>query len=105
MGLNEGVARSDLLVSLVRAGAAGDAPAFRRTVEAVIAEERSKRHGVLASQLAEALEGTAGRRPQTSTNGSVVPLRPAGDLIDERVADRQLDDLVLPLAVTSAVGN
>ncbi len=100
--MNERVARSDLLVSLVRAGAEGDGPAFRRTVEAVIAEEKSKRHGVLASQLADALEGMARRRPPTGTNGSVVPLRPAGDLIDERVADRQLDDLVLPPAVTAA---
>lgn len=103
LGLNEGVARSDLLVSLVRAGAEGDDPGFRRTAEAVIAEERAKRHGVLASQLAEALEGMDRRKSPNGANGSVVPLRPAGDLIDERTADRQLDDLVLPEAVTSAV--
>ena len=96
------MARSDLLLSLVRAGALGDDPAFRRTVEAVIAEERAKRHGVLASQLAAALETMDQGKKRFGTNGSVVPLRPAGDLIDERAADRRLDDLVLPEAVIAA---
>jgi hypothetical protein len=48
------MARSDLLVKLVEAGASGDQRLFRRTVDAVIAEERGKNHGVLAERLAEA---------------------------------------------------
>ncbi len=44
------MARSDLLVSLVRAGTAGDERGFRTAAEAIIAEERAKRHDVLAER-------------------------------------------------------
>ena len=40
------MARSDLLVSLVKAGTSGDTRGFRSTAEAIIAEERAKRHDV-----------------------------------------------------------
>jgi hypothetical protein len=53
------MARSDLLVSLVRAGTTGDTRGFRNTAEAIIAEERAKRHGVLADR------GGSARRSQT----------------------------------------
>ena len=49
------MARSDLLVSLVTAVASGDRRLMRSTVEAIIAEERSKQHNVLADKLAEAM--------------------------------------------------
>lgn len=49
------MARADLLVSLVKAGARGDDKQFRRTVEALVAEERAKQHHVLADQLTESL--------------------------------------------------
>ncbi|MCG8404867.1 MAG: hypothetical protein MI923_06685 [Phycisphaerales bacterium] len=49
------MARSDLLISLVKAGTAGDQVLFRKTVEAMIAEERAKKHNVLAARLAEQL--------------------------------------------------
>ena len=42
------MARSDLLVSLVRAGAAGDSMELATTVEATIAEEGAKQHNILA---------------------------------------------------------
>ena len=48
------MARSDLLVSLVRAGAAGDRREITTAVEAIIAEERAKQHNVLADRLARA---------------------------------------------------
>ena len=48
------MARSDLLINLVKAGTLGDQPLFRKTVEAVIAEERGKNHTVLADRLADA---------------------------------------------------
>ena len=46
------MARSDLLVSLVRAGAAGDRREVTTAVEAIIAEERAKQHNVLADRSA-----------------------------------------------------
>jgi len=49
------MARSDLLLNLVRAGSLGDQVGFRRTVEAMIAEERERQHHVVADRLAEYL--------------------------------------------------
>ena len=40
------MARSDLLVSLVKAGSSGDSARARSVAEAIIAEERVKRHNV-----------------------------------------------------------
>ena len=57
------VTRSDLLVSLVRAGAAGDRKEVATAVEAIIAEERAKQHNILADRLTRALRsnGSGGR--------------------------------------------
>lgn len=49
------MARSDLLVSLVKAGASGDRSTLTTTVEALVAEERAKSHHVLADKLHRAL--------------------------------------------------
>jgi SpoVK/Ycf46/Vps4 family AAA+-type ATPase len=85
------MARSDLLVSLVKAGRQTPDPRFRSTVEAIIAEERSKRHGALADRLSAAL-----------SNGSQKPSSPpassptvVGDLLYEIAPARSLDELVL----------
>ena len=43
--------KSDLIVSLVRAGAAGDKGMLRSTVEAMMADERAKSHHILADRL------------------------------------------------------
>ncbi|MBN2196234.1 MAG: hypothetical protein JW751_25700 [Polyangiaceae bacterium] len=47
---------SDLLVSLVQAGSKGDRPGFRRSLEALVADERGRQHHVVANQLAAHLE-------------------------------------------------
>lgn len=49
------MARSDLLISLVKAGTTGDRQGFQTAAEAIIAEERAKHHGVLADRLAKAI--------------------------------------------------
>lgn len=50
------MARADLILSIVRAAQTGDDVALRRTVEALIAEEREKQHHVLAERLEQALQ-------------------------------------------------
>jgi SpoVK/Ycf46/Vps4 family AAA+-type ATPase len=94
------MARSDLLVSLVKAGTSGDQALFRRVVETVIAEERAKNHDVLAGRLEEHLgrNGTATpfHRPAISSNGAVQ------DLCFEVTPARALEELVLPDVVRSA---
>lgn len=49
------MARSDLLIALVKAGSAGDRRGVRSTAEAIIAEERAKRHDILAERLTSAI--------------------------------------------------
>jgi hypothetical protein len=89
------MARSDLLLSLVRAGSQGDQVGFRRTVEALIAEERERQHHVVADRLAEYLanKGSASRGLSTDA--------PVGSY-DERRPERMLADLVLPQTVSAA---
>lgn len=45
------MARSDLLVALVQAGASGDQQRLQATVEEMVAEEKAKQHRVLAERL------------------------------------------------------
>ena len=103
------MARSDLLVSLVRSGTTGDQSTFRRTVDALIAEEQAKKHVVLASELAEAVAhapSTLGHARNGNGNGngngasrSVMAFE---QLVYEVVPERRLADLILPPTVTSA---
>lgn len=103
------MARSDLLVSLVRSGTTGDQGTFRRTVDALIAEEQAKKHVVLASELAEAVAhapSTLGPARNGNGNGngngasrSVMAFE---QLVYEVVPERRLADLILPPTVTSA---
>ena len=95
------MARSDLLVKLVKAGASGDQPLFRKTVDAVIAEERGKNHGILADRLAEAasFERSNGRE---SSQSSLRSPSLAHDLFFELTPRRSFEDLVLPEGVITA---
>jgi len=89
------MARSDLLISLVQSGKQTPDPRFRSTVEAIIAEERSKQHTALADQLSAALfNGAHKHGPQTPPGSTVV-----GDLLYEMAPERSLDELVLPRLV------
>lgn len=94
------MARSDLLLSIVRAGAAGDQAALRSSVEAVVADERNKNHNVLADRLQRALNTVAVTSPVRT-----VPSSHAGrDTILETEPRQRLEDLILPLPVTHQVG-
>lgn len=90
------MARSDLLLSLVKAGSTGDRRAFQATTEAIIAEERAKNHGVLADRLSKAIQqnGNGTRMPAPSL---VTPdsLNRGRDFISEVIPRRSLEDLVL----------
>lgn len=93
------MARADLLLELVRAGARGDQPLFRKALEAMIAEERGKQHRILADRLAGYLNQTDSPRPvatPTFRNG------PATNLFHEINPSRRIEDLVLSDVVTSA---
>lgn len=91
------MARADLLISLVRSGMRGDKVAFRKVVEALIAEERAKQHTVLAERLEEFLQMPTDNGVR---NGMPVADTRVSSLIHEVMPQKSLKDLVLPGEVT-----
>jgi SpoVK/Ycf46/Vps4 family AAA+-type ATPase len=91
------MARADLLLDIVKAGAEGNQELFRKTLEALVAEERGKQHSVLADRLAAHLKlnGSLFRSTRPETNGD----RTAFAEIRPR---RRFEDLVLPDVVNEA---
>ncbi len=87
------MARSDLLVALVKAGATGDKQNLQRTVEAIIAEERGKQHNILASRLEKALAN--GRATPPDLHARSEPSNRAREFIAELTPRRRLEDLIL----------
>ncbi len=91
------MARSDLLVSLVKAGTTGDKRGFRVAAEAIIAEERAKHHGVLADRLTHLIQSNGAASIHSPLLAGVAePLVRAKDFVTEVNPRRRLEDLVLP---------
>ena len=90
--------RSDLVLSLVKAGASGDQRLLRTTVEALAAEERAKQHHQLADRLVQNLQ--AAKRgvqdvPRTFDGGH-------GGLLFQIEAQRPIESIILPEEVERA---
>jgi AAA+ superfamily predicted ATPase len=94
------MARADLLLNIVRAGAKGDQLNFRKALEALVAEERSKQHHVLADQLAIHLtnNGNSVHSPHNSPSSN----RQYADLFYETSPNKTLNELVLSAEVRTA---
>jgi len=93
------MARADLLLDLVRAGAQGEQALFRKALEALIAEERAKQHHVLADRL------TAHLQQKTGANSAPITARRNGQIAElyyDLSPNRRLDDLILPDLVKTA---
>lgn len=94
------MARSDLLLSLIKASTTGDNKGVRSAVEAIIAEERAKQHNILANRLVRALNSNGGgvfnAVPVSSTSSRTQ------DFLAELQPRKRLDDLVLTDACISA---
>ncbi|TIH12450.1 AAA family ATPase [Marinifilum sp. JC120] len=94
------MARSDLLIDLVRAALKADRTRIKKVTEAIIAEERAKQHNILADRLTASLQNAPvrppanelSRRPVRNGNGS----RNGKDFIVEHTPRRSLDSLFLP---------
>ncbi len=99
------MARSDLLVSLVKAGNAGDARGFRSATEAIIAEERAKRHNVLAERLAKAIQVNGNGMHSFSAAVAQDPVNRGKDSISEVMPRRRLEELILPKELRQDIDN
>ena len=93
------MAQADLLVELIKNSSNGDQLAFRKTAEALIQEEKSKGHRILANRLEKSL------RPNASAGGHGVISRQNGngvqhkELVYEFMPERGLDSLILPPSI------
>lgn len=94
------MARSDLLLSLVRAGSRGDRALFQRATEALIAEERAKQHDILADRIAAELRKAEWAGHNGHARERLMPGH-AADILIELVPRRELGDMVLPELVTT----
>ncbi len=92
------MARADLLIDLVSAGAGGNQDLFRRTLEALISEERAKQHHVLADRLAEHLHFQR-NTPAPLRSGAVGLNGQGPPLCHELRPRRRLNELLLPAVV------
>jgi SpoVK/Ycf46/Vps4 family AAA+-type ATPase len=91
--------RSDLLLNLAKAGSQGDQVGVRRTLEAIVADERGRQHHVVADRLSELLsrsegEGATARRPVDSSSSPLLEIVPR----------KSFQDMVLPPHVRQAAG-
>lgn len=84
------MARSDLLISLVRAATSGDRTMLRATVETIAAEERAQQHDALADRLTRVLNS------QISAANNVNQKTQTGrELVNETRPRKKMTDLVL----------
>ncbi len=95
------MARADLITDLVATGMAGDRTKFRKTVEALIAEERAKNHVVLAEKLNDLLSVAQGASHRV--NGTSLLDRKVGSFVLEMIPEKKLDDLILPDDVIAVI--
>ena len=95
------MARADLILNLVRAGARGDQVQFQKTVEALAADERVKNHSVLADRLLAQFQLDSNGRSKPPAPPAARPL--SGPLVAEVVPGRHIEDLILPIEAEQAV--
>lgn len=90
--------RANHLLDLVRAGAGGNQPQFRKALEAIIVDERGKQHHILADRLAAHLATNhAGERRTPRPGGG------GGRFFHSSVPERRLADLILPESVARTI--
>lgn len=89
------MARSDLIVDLVKAGVSGNPDSVRVTAEAIAAEERAKKHTGVADRISKALTAP----PKHGVNGQSrmqgLRARDGGGAIQRREPERPLESLFL----------
>ncbi|MDR2466994.1 MAG: ATP-binding protein [Prevotellaceae bacterium] len=90
------MARADLLVDLIKYAVTGNKQMIRKVAEAIIAEERSKRHTILADKMEVELNKSASNAPSNSSNDRIRLDYRVENLVAEITPQRKMDTLVIP---------
>lgn len=92
------MARSDLLINLVKSGVSGDRRMLGKIVDAIIAEERAKNHNVVADRIEKAyrLSNGNGKAAALMNAHSSESNARARDFIAEVTPKRRFEELILP---------
>ena len=94
------MARSDLLVNLMKSGSKADQVTFQKIAEDLIAEEKRKGHGILAERMRKALQPSYKENSQRFNNQIQ---RPPGELFYEINPERKLNSLFLPMGIEEQI--
>lgn len=94
------MARNDLIVDLIRAGASGDGDMLRATVEAMAAEARARKNDTLATKLTRALAAKSHLNQPAPVASLPTPGR---ELVAETEPTAKLGDLILTSTVRASV--
>ncbi len=89
------MARSDLLLKLVKAGSNGDKALFEKTVEAIVSEERAKQHDILADKLIETYLYNNKKNKNHSNITQLINYQFDKNLFWELVPETTFEDLIL----------
>lgn len=91
------MARADLLLDLIKYATASNKPMIRKVAEAIIAEERSKQHTILADKMEFELNKTSNDQQLNNTTNNKIQLDfKTENLITEISPQRTLNSLILP---------
>lgn len=98
------MARADLILDLIKNSFSDNKYQFKKVVEAIIAEERSKQHTQLADKLQSELDSMLrsserNMQERNLTSASVAPV--VNNFLQEVNVRRTFDDLILPTNVKS----
>lgn len=100
------MARNDLILTLVRAGVAGDKALLRSTVDTLAAEERAKKNSTLADRLTRAAQSNGnGQNGVTSLHGGSGVTKAGQEFVVESHPQRSLSELTLPAVVRRQIGD
>lgn len=96
------MARSDLIVDLVRAGVAGDQDLARTTAEAIAADEYAKKHTGVGDRIKRALEKTQRNAAAHNSANAAPRVRDGSGGVQRSYPDRPISELMLNKSVRSA---
>ena len=93
------MARADLIIDLLKYSISGNKAMVKKVAEAIIAEERSKQHTILADKLQYELNNAP--KDSVPTTTTLMSQRTVNDItaenfIQEIIPQRRLSDLILP---------